>query len=146
LPDLFTRMWEQLLARVSGPLSFRMILQPTVAAILAIRAGLKDAREGQPAYLWAVLFDPSRRHHLIRGGWRDASRVFIFACVIDAIYQLIILRWFHPLQMLIVAGVLALVPYVLIRGPINRLARQFHWATRAERRKRTSTAQVDVKR
>lgn len=119
-------MWEQLLARVSGMLSFRIILQPTVAVILAIRAGVKDARESRPAYLWAIVFDPSQRHQLIRAGWKDASRVFIFACVLDAIYQLIVLRWFHPLQMLIVAGTLALVPYMLIRGPVNRLARQLH--------------------
>jgi hypothetical protein len=31
-------MWDELLARVSGPFSFRIVLQPTVALILAIRA------------------------------------------------------------------------------------------------------------
>jgi hypothetical protein len=41
----------------------------------------------------------------------------------DLIYQAIVLRWFYPLQALIVAIVLALLPYILLRGPVNRIAR-----------------------
>lgn len=54
------------------------------------------------------------------------AKVFIIAFVIDAIYQYIVLRWFYPGEALIVAFVLAVVPYVLIRGPVNRLAQTRH--------------------
>ena len=43
-----------LIGRTDGPLTLRLIFQPTVAAILAIRAGLKDAREGRTPYLWSM--------------------------------------------------------------------------------------------
>jgi hypothetical protein len=41
MEELFARVWENLIGRVSGPLTFRLILQPIMAVIFAIRAGLK---------------------------------------------------------------------------------------------------------
>gem|GEM_PF-6867678 len=38
-------------------------------------------------------------------------------------YQRLFLRAFHPEQALIVAVLLAIVPYVVFRGPVNRLFR-----------------------
>jgi len=34
---------------------------------------------------------------------------------------LIVFKWVYPLQSLVVAVLLAFVPYVLIRGPVTRL-------------------------
>jgi hypothetical protein len=44
--DILVRIWENLGGRVGGPMSFRLRLQPAVAALLAIRAGMQDARTG----------------------------------------------------------------------------------------------------
>jgi len=52
------RAWANLSGRIGGPLTFRLIVQPTVAAIFAIRAGVKDFREGRVPYGWAILSDP----------------------------------------------------------------------------------------
>jgi hypothetical protein len=41
----------------------------------------------------------------------------------DLIYQVVVLRRFYPLEALIVAFVLAFLPYILLRGPVNRIAR-----------------------
>jgi len=41
--DYFLRVWHNLGARVTGPMSLRLLLQPTMAIIFAIRDGLKDA-------------------------------------------------------------------------------------------------------
>jgi len=41
----------------------------------------------------------------------------------DVIYQYLVFRWFYPGEAVIVAFVLAFVPYLLIRGPVNRIAR-----------------------
>lgn len=112
------------MARVGGPMTFRLILQPTMAALLALRAGLKDAREGRPPYLWTVLTDPARRAGLLREGWKSIARVFFLAVIMDLIYQWIMQQWIYPLETLVVAIVLAVAPYLLLRGPVNRLVRR----------------------
>jgi hypothetical protein len=35
------------------------------------------------------------------------------------------LRWFYPLEALMVAAILAVLPYLLIRGPLNRVVRRW---------------------
>ena len=124
--DILTRFWEQLIAQPSGPLAFRLILQPIMAAILAILDGLKDARAGRPLYTWTLLTDPVHRASYLREGLKRVCRVIVFALVMDAIYQFLVLRWFYLGEALVTAFVLAVLPYILIRGPAARLARRWH--------------------
>jgi hypothetical protein len=131
MEDLLIRVWDGLLSRVGGPMTFRLILQPAMAALLAFRAGLKDAREGRPPYFWTVLTDRAQRVDLLREGWRAIGRVFFLAVIMDVIYQWIVQRWIYPGEMVLVALLLAVVPYLLIRGPLNRIARRW----RCEKRK-----------
>ena len=125
MEEMFTRIFWDLIGRVSGPLKFRLILQPTMAAFLAIRAGLKDAREGRPAYFWSIFTEPTLRRELIRDGWKAIAKVFIIAILIEVVYQFIVFRWFYPGEALIVAVILAILPYLLLRGPVNRIARRW---------------------
>jgi len=122
--DTLSRTVEQLIARADGPLHFRLVVMPTVVTILAIRAHVRDVKEGNPIFFGAFVTSPTERRRLFRSGLKDFGRVFIIACVLDTVYQLMALRSFHPGQMLIVAVVCAIVPYFLVRGPILRLA---HW-------------------
>jgi hypothetical protein len=85
-----------------------------------MRDGRRDAREGRAPYFWALFTEPSHRRELLRDGWHGVYRVFALALVLDLIYQYVVFRHFFPLQTLVVAFVLALVPYVLLRGPTNR--------------------------
>jgi len=117
-------MWEDLAGRVGGPMKLRFILQPTMAAIFAIRAGLKDARDGKAAYFWAIITSPAHRSDLLHEGWKAVSKVFVMAVIIDAIYQYVAFRWFYPGEALVVAFTLAFIPYLLIRGPVNRIAQR----------------------
>ena len=119
--DLVARVWEQLAGRIEGPFAFRFVCQPLVAAILALRAGIADAQDQRVPYLWSVLSDPLQRPQLIREGIKDLTRVFVFAIGLDVAYQVIVFRWVYPLQSLVVAVLLAIVPYMLIRGPVTRL-------------------------
>jgi hypothetical protein len=125
MDELIVRGLEGLVDRVGGPMTFRLILQPTMAALLALRAGLKDAREGRPPYLWTMITNPAQRVDLLREGWRSIARVFVLAVVMDLIYEWVMGRWLYPLETLTVAIVLAVVPYVVLRGPINRIARRW---------------------
>ena len=123
MEEIFTRLWNDLIGRIGGPMSFRLLLQPTMALVFAIRDGLKDARECRPAYFYSLFTEPENRRSLLLEGFKAVSRIFAFAIVMDLIYQVIVLRWFYPFQALIVASVLALLPYILVRGPVNRIAR-----------------------
>jgi hypothetical protein len=123
MEELFTRLWDNLAGRIGGPMSFRLFLQPAVAIYFAIRDGLNDARTQRPLYSWTVLTDPAQRGDLLREGWKAVTKVVIVAVLIDIAYQYIELRWFYPGEALITAFVLAFVPYLLIRGPVNRIAR-----------------------
>ena len=132
MEEMIARGWEGLMNRVGGPMTFRLILQPLMASLLALRAGLKDAREGRPPYLWTLLTDPSQRMDLLHEGWRSIARVFILAVVMDLIYEWVVGRRFYPLETLVVAVVLAVLPYLLLRGPINRLFRRRRRAPKVE--------------
>ena len=121
---LFSREWQDLMGRVGGLMTFRLILQPTVAIFLAIRSGLTDARESRAAFFWAVIVEPDHRAYLLQQGWKDVGRVFVLALLMDVIYQLLVLHWIYPGEMLVVAILLAIVPYLLLRGPTNRIARR----------------------
>lgn len=122
MEDLLARFFGNLLGRVHGPLTFRLLMQPTMAVILAIRAGLNDARAGRPAYGWALITGADGRRHLLREAWRAVATVFLVAVLIDVVYQLLVFQWVYPLETAAVAALLAFVPYLLVRGPANRLA------------------------
>src|SRR5438874_10965612 len=123
ITEMIARGWENFLARPTGSLNLRFILQPTIASILALRAGIKDAREKRPVYLWAAVTNPEHRWQLLHGGWKDMRTPFLVAAILDAIYQLIIHKFIYPLELLFTATLLALVPYFILRGPVNRIAR-----------------------
>src|SRR5271170_1881591 len=119
--EILKQFWQDLIGRLHGPFTFRLILQPLSAAILAVRSGLRDARTGRSPYGWAVVFNSKDRHDLLREGWRELAKVFIVAILIDLVYEVIVFRKIYPGQTLIVASVLALLPYPLIRGSFNRI-------------------------
>ena len=124
MDNVWVRFSTQLLARVSGPMKFRLVLQPAMAAFFAIRAGLADARAGKTPYFWCLLSDPSQRTDMLKDGWKSVGRVFIVALVLDAVYQIIELHFVYVGEMIAVAIILAIVPYLILRGLVTRLARR----------------------
>ena len=124
MDDMLVRFTSDMLARVSGPMKFRLLLQPAMAAFFAIRSGLADAREGRPPYFWTLVSGGAPREAMLESGWKSVGRVFILAVVLDVVYQLYVLRFVYPIQALAVAFILAIVPYVILRGLVTRLARR----------------------
>lgn len=122
MEDMLARFIENLAGRVHGPMHFRFFLQPAMAVIFAVLDGMKDAREGKAPYFWALFTDPGHRRSMLKNGWKSVGKIFILALILDAVYQLIELRWFYPGEALVTAFFLAIIPYVLLRGPVNRLA------------------------
>jgi hypothetical protein len=114
--------------RVSGPMKVRFLLQPTMAAILAIRSGLKDARAGNPPYFWTLATDPTARAALLKDGWKSVGKVFVLAFTIDIVYQLIELHFLYPAEAVTIAFLLAIVPYLIVRGLVTRIvSRKWPW-------------------
>ena len=123
------RIWTDLLGRASGPFSFRVFMQPTMAIALALRDGVRDARLGRPPYLRTLIARAESRGGLLRDGWRSIGRIILLAIGLDLAYQYVVFRRLYPAEMLDVVLMLAIIPYVLLRGPVNRVARK--WRTSA---------------
>jgi hypothetical protein len=121
--EVVERLWRQLLNRPSGPMSFRFILQPSMAAIAAIHDGIKDARAGRSPYFRAVTLNHGERVGRLREGLTATARIILLGLAMDLIYQLLVFKTFYPNEAVIIALVLAFVPYLLIRGPVTRIAR-----------------------
>jgi hypothetical protein len=127
------RLWTDILDRPSGPMTFRFILQPTMAIIAALRDGLHDARLGRRPYVWALIHgvrDSGGRSGRLWEGIISTARILILGVVMDIIYQWKVLDTFRPGQSAVIAILLAFIPYLLLRGPFERIAH--FWVARPE--------------
>ncbi len=121
MEEFFTRFWEDLIGRIGGPMSIRLIIQPTIATILGARAGFKDYRERKSPYIMAILTDREHRVDFLRQGWKAIAKVFVAAFLLDSVYQFVALKKFYPGEALIVAFCLAVLPYLFMRAAVNRI-------------------------
>jgi len=66
-----------------------------------------------------------------KDGWKDVGKIFVIGTILDIVYQMVVIFGlktqdrFYPLESLIVAFLLAIGPYLLIRGPLNRVITMF---------------------
>ncbi len=118
------RFVENLVDRVTGPMKFRLLLQPLMAVIFAVMSGLKDAKAGKPPYFWALLTEPAHRRDMLKDGWKSVGKVFVLALVLDVVYQFVVARFIYPGEAIVVALSLAIVPYLIVRGLVTRIARR----------------------
>jgi putative flippase GtrA len=118
------RIWRNLFERSSGPLSFRFILQPSMAAIAAILDSVKTMRSGHVPYFWTFAHSPDKRVALLREGLNATARIILLGLAMDLIYQLIVFDTFHPVEALIIAVLLAYAPYLVVRALFTPIARR----------------------
>ena len=124
MDDFWTRVVDNMAARVTGPMQLRLLLQPLMASIFAIRSGLADAKAGKPPYFWAVFSDPVNRAEMVKDGWKSIGKVFVLALILDVIYQIVATRFLYAGEAITTALLLAIVPYLILRGLVNRLVRK----------------------
>ena len=125
MEEMFSRFWHEIAERPEGPMAFRFYLQPLMADALAVHDGMKDARAGRPAYLFSLASDPAGRRARLRDGWKSIGRIFLLAFGLDVIYQVAVLNGLRPVEGRVIAVTLAIIPYVLVRGPARRIAAHF---------------------
>jgi hypothetical protein len=119
------RVWNNLLARPSGPLAFRFILQPAMAAIVAVREGVYDARRGRSPFAWTIIANARERGGRLREGLNATAKILLLGLVMDTIYQIIVFKAFYPYEALIITVLLAFVPYLVVRGLASRIASKY---------------------
>jgi hypothetical protein len=124
MDEMWLRFVDNLVDRVTGPMKFRLLLQPLMAVIFAVMDGLKDARLGRPPYFWGLLKDAEHRREMELDGWKHVGKVFILALVLDVVYQVVVQRFVYPGEVIVVAILLAIVPYLMVRGLVTRIARR----------------------
>jgi hypothetical protein len=110
--------------RFTGPMSFRLLLQPVMATIFAVIAGVRDARTGAPPYLWALVTHGGHRREMLLDLWRGVGRIFILAVVMEVTYQLRVHGSVSIPETIVISVLLAVVPYFVLRGLVNRLVRR----------------------
>src|SRR4051794_735442 len=110
--DFVSKIFEELVARLgSGPMQFRLIVQPAMALLLGIRDGLMDARLGSPPFLWGLLF---RRKHLkpsLKSALRRLQVPIAVATLADALVQYLMFGYVRPAVAVMVGVLLMGLPY-----------------------------------
>jgi hypothetical protein len=124
-PYLFTsQFFGDMLARLHGPGRLRFILQPTVAILLGIRDGRKDARAGAVPFLWGVVFHKELRPRLLKQMLTSVRNIVAIAILLDLISQYLIFHLVRPGAALVLGPVLIALPYGCARALSNRIARR----------------------
>jgi hypothetical protein len=83
---------------------------------------VNDARRQAGAF-WSIVSNPAGRRELLREGLHHVLRVIQLGVVMELLYELIVFKAIRPVQLVVVVLGLAFVPYLILRGPINRIAR-----------------------
>jgi hypothetical protein len=112
---------DDLPRRLTGPGKLRFVVQPSVAILLGIAAGRRDARAGHPPYLYALVLGKLPRAELLRSAARDIVHVVLLGILLDAIAQRIMFGVVHPVVALLVGPVLITLPYAAARALANRV-------------------------
>lgn len=117
------RIWRDLFDRPGGPMSFRFLLQPVMATIAAAHDGFVDARAHRTPYLKSLIHEPDKRGVRLSEGLVATARIVLLGLAMDAVYQWRVLGTFYPAEAVIIAIVLAFLPYLILRGVISRVVR-----------------------
>lgn len=120
--DVRQRFWSDIFDRFGGPMTFRVFLQPIMGFIAALPDGINDARHGHSAFFWNVRGDPSVKRGRLRQGLLATARIMLLGLSIDAIYQYRVLDQFYPVEAVLFALVLCVIPYFIWRWLIERIA------------------------
>ena len=115
--DELDRVWRNIVARPGGPMTFRFVLQPAMAAVAALRDGVADARLGRTPYLLAILRGVEGRGSRLWEGIVSTARILILGVVMDVVYQAVFLGEFFPGEAAVIASCWRSFPMLFCAGP-----------------------------
>ena len=70
---------------------------------------------------WALFGSAEHRRELLKDGWKHFGKIFILAIILDLVYQLKVQQPVNVAGVIVAALVLAVLPYVALRGPIDEV-------------------------
>ncbi len=120
--EVHERFWSDIFGRTDGPMTFRFFLQPTMAFLAALPDGIEDARHGHTAFFWTQRSRNSPRPGRLRQALVSTARVVLLGISMDVIYQLRVFDRFFPGEAVLMALLLAFIPYFLFRWLVERVA------------------------
>jgi hypothetical protein len=120
--DVHQRIWADIVDRSRGPMRFRFLLQPIMATLAALWDGINDARSNRPPYFWSLFTGAGHRTELLWQALMSTGRLILLGLAMDTIYQLRVHNQFYPGEAVVFTLLLCFVPYLLLRGPIARVA------------------------
>jgi hypothetical protein len=123
--EVHQRFWADIFDRLHGPMTFRFYLQPTMALIAALHDGIKDTRSGHKSFSWTALWDPTQKGGRLREGLTSTARVVLLGLSMDGIYQFKVFDRFYPVEALMMAILLAVIPYFVFRSIVEYVARRW---------------------
>jgi hypothetical protein len=121
--EVHRRFWADIFERVHGPMTFRFYLQPTMALLAAIPDGVRDAKLGHKSFFWSAWVNSNVPTGRLREGLISTARVVLLGISMDLIYQFKVLYHFYPVEALIMAVLLAVIPYFIFRWIVEFIAR-----------------------
>lgn len=124
--EMLTSRGEHLLGRTAGPFNFRLLIMPLVVTYFAVRAAMRDARQGQPPFFRTLFTEPDGRARLLRSMLKDIGKIFVVAIVLDTTYQILVLKSFYLGELLVVVLVTALLPYLVVRSAASPLMHRIY--------------------
>jgi len=104
-------------------MTFRFILQPTMAFIAALADGIRDVKAGHKSFFWTRVDDPQHQHGRLREGAFATSRLALLGLSMDIIYQFRVLDHFFPAEAFVMVILLAIIPYFVFRWIVEWVAR-----------------------
>jgi hypothetical protein len=123
MEDFFLQSYfKDIIGRAEGVMNFRLIMHPLVAIYFAVRGGLRDSKANKPPFFWALAFHPEHHQNLVQSSCKDLWRFLITVFLLDTVYQITVFHFFYPIQALITVITMGLVPYLLFRALITRIA------------------------
>jgi hypothetical protein len=121
--EVHQRFWHNIFGRLEGPMTFRFYLQPAMGFLAALHDGIRDVKLGHSSFFWTAQGDPAVRHGRLRESLISVARVMLLGISMDVIYQVKVFDRFYPAEAAVMAILLAVVPYFMLRWIVERVAR-----------------------
>ena len=110
---------DYLIELISGPGTFRFVLQPLISILLGVRDGRNDAKSSTPPILHLLRLQSDKRSEALKGRLHVLVLPLIFAVVLDSIFQILIFGIWRLQWALVVGVCLVGIPYILTREITN---------------------------
>ncbi len=112
---------DYLIELISGPGTFRFVLQPILAILMGVRDGRNDAKSSTPPMMYTLLLASGKRKEALKGVLHRLALPLTFAVALDSILQIYIFGVWRLQWALVVGVCLVGIPYLLARGITNRV-------------------------